>query len=64
VNEPLPEGVLYECQYCGRAWRAQASQGRQECPSCHSGDVKEVEVEEASNPRPGLLQRLLRKRSP
>ena len=58
MNEPSPEGLLYECKNCGRVFREQVGQQRQECPTCHSDSVAEVEV--APPPRPGLLQRILR----
>ena len=62
MNEPSSEGPLYECKNCGRVVHAQPGQQRLECPSCHSDQFEKVN--EAPEPRPGLLQRLFRKRSP
>ena len=61
MNEPSPEGLLYECKNCGRVFRAQTGQARQECPSCHSDAIEEVDA--APESRPGLLQRLFGRRS-
>ena len=57
MNEPSSEGLLYECKNCGRVFHEQVGQQRQECPACHSDSV--AEVEDAPEPRPGLLQRIL-----
>ena len=62
VNEPSSEGLLYECKNCGRVFQEQAGQQRQECPSCHSDTVEAVD--KTPEPRPGLLQRFLRRGSP
>ena len=61
MNEPSPEGLLYECKNCGRLFRGQEGQQRQECPACHSSTVEEFQA--APESRPGLLQRLFRRRS-
>ena len=58
MNEPSLEGLLYECKNCGHVLGAQPGQQRLECPVCHSDQFEEVD--KAPEPRPGLLQRLLR----
>ena len=61
MNEPSSERPLLECKNCGRVFPAQAGQQRQECPTCHSDAVEEVD--KTPEPRPGLLQRLFGRRS-
>ena len=62
MSEISPEGRLYECKNCGRVFRGEAGQQRQECPACHSDKVEEVE-KTVDDTRPGWLQRLLGRRS-